>query len=590
MGVAEKRRLKKKLAKEKKKNSSLAALTTKTTKEKEGEKKKKSRKGTPTVEVEYVAAPLETILDADVSEEMRRVFEAFLEKPANDGEKTLENDRIHEEKKKTKKKKKNKKKNGGNDDEEFSESSSSDDDDDDAEDDDDEKNNPEDGLTRKQRKEMKKLQIADLKRVCEKPEVVEIWDTTAQDPEFLVYIKASRNAVPVPRHWSQKRAFLAGKRGIEKPPFKLPAFIEATGIAKLRDSYAEREEQKSLKSKVKDTKTAKLGRIDIDYQVMHDAFFKFQTKPKMTKMGDLYFEGKEYEISLGDRKPGNLSDELKAALGIDGNNGPPPWLINMQRYGPPPAYPKLPIPGLSAPIPEGAQFGYHPGGWGKPPVDEYGRALYGDVFGINAAKQTGRTKYDEPVMKGDHFFGELGSDDEESESEEESEDEEEAEEEEVEEEEEVAVEEEEEEEEEEADEPESIDLRKRSSKTTTTATGEDEPKELYKVLGEKEAKIGTALMGSERIYDVSGAASASKKTIGSGVDVAIAPEDLENLDEEGLRKVFEKQKEKDVSARRGEDFSDMVKDHARQQKRKTADAADASNGSGKKSSSKKFKF
>ena len=445
MGVAEKRRLKKKLAKEKKKNSSLAALTTKTTKEKEGEKKKKSRKGTPTVEVEYVAAPLETILDADVSEEMRRVFEAFLEKPANDGEKTLENDRIHEEKKKTKKKKKNKKKNGGNDDEEFSESSSSDDDDDDAEDDDDEKNNPEDGLTRKQRKEMKKLQIADLKRVCEKPEVVEIWDTTAQDPEFLVYIKASRNAVPVPRHWSQKRAFLAGKRGIEKPPFKLPAFIEATGIAKLRDSYAEREEQKSLKSKVKDTKTAKLGRIDIDYQVMHDAFFKFQTKPKMTKMGDLYFEGKEYEISLGDRKPGNLSDELKAALGIDGNNGPPPWLINMQRYGPPPAYPKLPIPGLSAPIPEGAQFGYHPGGWGKPPVDEYGRALYGDVFGINAAKQTGRTKYDEPVMKGDHFFGELGSDDEESESEEESEDEEEEDEEEVEEEEEVAVEEEEEE-------------------------------------------------------------------------------------------------------------------------------------------------
>ena len=591
MGVAEKRRLKKKLAKEKKKkneNSSLAALTKTTT----TEKKKKSMKGTPTVEVEYVAAPLETILDADVSDEMRRVFEAFVEKPANDGEKTLENDRIHrEEKKKTlkKKTKKKKTKNGNDDEKEVDDEFSSSSDDADS-DDDDEKNNPEDGLTRKQRKEMKKLQIADLKRVCEKPEVVEIWDTTAQDPEFLVYLKASRNVVPVPRHWSQKRAFLAGKRGIEKPPFKLPAFIEATGIAKLRDSYAEREEQKSLKSKVKDTKTAKLGRIDIDYQVMHDAFFKFQTKPKMTKMGDLYFEGKEYEISLGDRKPGNLSDELKAALGIDGNNGPPPWLINMQRYGPPPAYPKLPIPGLSAPIPEGAQFGYHPGGWGKPPVDEYGRALYGDVFGINAAKQTGRTKYDEPVMKGDHFFGELGSDDEESESEEESEDEEEAEEEEVEEEEEVAVEEEEEEEEEEeADEPESIDLRKRSSKTTTTATGEDEPKELYKVLGEKEAKIGTALMGSERIYDVSGAASASKKTIGSGVDVAIAPEDLEHLDEEGLRKVFEKQKEKDVSARRGEDFSDMVKDHARQQKRKNSDV-DASNGSGKKSSSKKFKF
>jgi len=35
-----------------------------------------------------------------------------------------------------------------------------------------------------------------------------------------------------------------------------------------------------------------------------------------------------------------------------------------------PSYPELKIPGLSAPIPAGAEFGYHPGGWGKPPVDE----------------------------------------------------------------------------------------------------------------------------------------------------------------------------------------------------------------------------
>lgn len=41
-----------------------------------------------------------------------------------------------------------------------------------------------------------------------------------------------------------------------------------------------------------------------------------------------------------------------------------------QRYGPPPSYPHLKIPGLNAPIPPGASFGYHPGGWGKPPVDE----------------------------------------------------------------------------------------------------------------------------------------------------------------------------------------------------------------------------
>lgn len=42
-------------------------------------------------------------------------------------------------------------------------------------------------------------------------------------------MQALRNTVPVPRHWSQKRKYLQGKRGIEKPPFKLPEFIEATG-------------------------------------------------------------------------------------------------------------------------------------------------------------------------------------------------------------------------------------------------------------------------------------------------------------------------------------------------------------------------
>ncbi|ETO29769.1 hypothetical protein RFI_07353, partial [Reticulomyxa filosa] len=61
---------------------------------------------------------------------------------------------------------------------------------------------------------------------------------------------------------------------------------------------------------------------------------------------------------------------------------PPPWLINMQRFGPPPSYPDLKIPGLNAPIPPGKQYGFHEGQWGKPPVDEKGEPLYGDPFGI----------------------------------------------------------------------------------------------------------------------------------------------------------------------------------------------------------------
>ena len=111
----------------------------------------------------------------------------------------------------------------------------------------------------------------------------------------------------------------------------------------------------------------------------------------MTIHGDIYYEGKEFETTALDKKPGDLSDELKVALGMpteaDASPIPPPWLLHMQRYGPPPSYPNLKIPGLNAPIPEGAEYGYHAGGWGRPPVDEFGNPLYGDWAKEEAARK-----------------------------------------------------------------------------------------------------------------------------------------------------------------------------------------------------------
>lgn len=124
-----------------------------------------------------------------------------------------------------------------------------------------------------------------------------------------------------------------------------------------------------------------MGKIDIDYQKLHDAFFRYQQKPSMSKFGEAYYEGKELETDLRTKKPGELSDELIEALSIP-PLAPPPWLIAMQRFGPPPSYPNLRIKGLNAPIPPGAQWGFHPGGWGKPPMDDFNRPLYGDVFGV----------------------------------------------------------------------------------------------------------------------------------------------------------------------------------------------------------------
>lgn len=36
----------------------------------------------------------------------------------------------------------------------------------------------------------------------------------------------------------------------------------------------------------------------------------------MTIHGDLYYEGKEFETRLKEKKPGELSDDLKTALGM----------------------------------------------------------------------------------------------------------------------------------------------------------------------------------------------------------------------------------------------------------------------------------
>lgn len=95
-------------------------------------------------------------------------------------------------------------------------------------------------LSKKKLKKMTRLSVAQLKQLVSRPDVVEMHDVTAQDPRLLVHLKATRNTVPVPRHWCFKRKYLQGKRGIEKPPFELPDYIKATGIMEMREALAEK--------------------------------------------------------------------------------------------------------------------------------------------------------------------------------------------------------------------------------------------------------------------------------------------------------------------------------------------------------------
>jgi hypothetical protein len=66
-----------------------------------------------------------------------------------------------------------------------------------------------------------------------------------------------------------------------------PAYIADTGIATQRDAIKDKEKEQSLKQKTRERVQPKMGKIDIDYQKLHDAFFRFQTKPKMTSFGEV---------------------------------------------------------------------------------------------------------------------------------------------------------------------------------------------------------------------------------------------------------------------------------------------------------------
>ncbi|KAJ7050504.1 hypothetical protein C8F01DRAFT_1178597 [Mycena amicta] len=422
-------------------------------------------------------------------------------------------------------------------------------------------------LSKKKKRKLSRLTVAELKRLVKKPEVVEWTDVTAADPRLLLHLKSYRNTIPIPIHWSAKRDYLQGKRGIEKPPFQLPSYIADTGIATMRDAVKEKEANMSLKAKTRERVQPKMGKIDIDYQKLHDAFFKFQTKPPVTGFGEMYYEGKEFETSLKEKRPGDLSPELVEALSIP-PLAPPPWLISMQRFGPPPSYPTLRIPGLNAPIPEGAQWGFHPGGWGKPPLDEYNRPLYGDVFGV-LPKATDSLS-GEPIDKS--VWGELEP--EEEEEEEASEEEEGS----------------------DADEempapadglqtPSGLETPSGMTSVVSTVAGGletpdflelrkgraaseayDGPRSLYQVVPEKQTNV-RGLMGSERGYDVSAVAGGlpvlgeerSSKRKANGVDVSIDAADLEGMSEEELRRKYDAHSRGSAGVPGSkEDFSEFV--------------------------------
>ena len=43
-----------------------------------------------------------------------------------------------------------------------------------------------------------------------------------------------------------------------------------------------------MRQKMRERVQPKMGKLNIDYQKLHDAFFKYQEKPEMTSHGEMY--------------------------------------------------------------------------------------------------------------------------------------------------------------------------------------------------------------------------------------------------------------------------------------------------------------
>ncbi len=205
-------------------------------------------------------------------------------------------------------------------------------------------------MSKKKQRKANKIPLAELKAASKYPELVQWYDVDAADPVLVVEIKSKKNYVPVPAHWQFKREYLSGRRSIEKKPFTLPKFISETGITDMRDTT--KEDESNMKQRMREKVQPKMNRLDLDYQKLHDAFFKFQTKPRLFGFGDVYFEGRENEeLDISKYKPGVVSDELRNALGIP-RGVTLPWVQKMQHFGPPPNYPDLKIPGYNVDLSE----------------------------------------------------------------------------------------------------------------------------------------------------------------------------------------------------------------------------------------------
>jgi len=179
-------------------------------------------------------------------------------------------------------------------------------------------------------KKKNRISIFDLKLYAPKPDTVENCDISSANPKLLSVIKSLKNTIKVPANWKLRSSY--NKSGGSQF-YNLNDKMKSTGINKVR-TYDSVNKRKSKHDKT----NPKIKKTGLKYEDLYNTILNSKDSffDQYLKLGEYFNRSTNKKIEK--YKPGVLSQRLRVALGMN-DQDLPPFVLNMQRYGFPLAYP-----------------------------------------------------------------------------------------------------------------------------------------------------------------------------------------------------------------------------------------------------------
>merc|ERR1712032_1486466 len=161
-------------------------------------------------------------------------------------------------------------------------------------------------LSKRKNRVASRPSLVSSKQLSLKAEEVFSFDTTAEDPHTLLYLKSVFDSWEVPTNWDRRRC----KTMTSCDPsalFVLPSFLLSTGVSAIRNHglYDIDNTSHPGRNRIR----PKSSRIQLNYDVLRDAFFKYQSKPENKTISNR----QEKKMSEPEEKTNSICDTSPAS-------------------------------------------------------------------------------------------------------------------------------------------------------------------------------------------------------------------------------------------------------------------------------------